>query len=68
MIRNVGNVDKIIRLVVGIALIAFGIFGMGASALGLVAAAVGAILVGTGVINFCPLFKMFGISSHRSTQ
>jgi len=30
-----------------------------------VATAVGAILIVTGLINFCPLFKILGISSFR---
>jgi len=65
MIRNVGSIDKTIRLVAGVALIAYGILGMNAAGLGLAAIAVGVVLLGTGLINFCPLFKLLGISSFK---
>ncbi len=65
--RNVGSVDKTIRLVAGVALLAWGVLGAGlASTVGLISVIVGAILVATGAINFCPLFKILGISSFRS--
>jgi len=56
--RNVGSVDKTIRLVAGIALLALAFLGLGG--------VVGVILLATGLLNFCPLFKIFGISSFRS--
>jgi len=64
--RNVGSTDKTIRLIAGFLLLAVGIFvlGLGATT-GIVATAVGAILIVTGLINFCPLFKILGISSFR---
>jgi hypothetical protein len=65
--RNVGNIDKTIRLVAGLVLLLWAFMSAGlASAVGLIAAIVGAVLVLTGLINFCPLFKLLGISSHRS--
>lgn len=65
--RNVGSVDKIIRLVVGIVLIAWGFLGAGISTtIGIIAMVVGVVLVLTGLINFCPLFRLLGISSFRS--
>ena len=65
--RNVGSIDKIIRLIAGAALAVWGILGAGlAGTVGIAATAVGAILIATGLINFCPLFKIFGISSFRS--
>lgn len=66
--RNVGSVDKTIRLVAGIALLALAFLGLGglSTTAGIVAAVVGVILLATGLLNFCPLFKIFGISSFRS--
>jgi len=66
MIRNVGSVDKIIRLVAGAALAVFGFTAMGASGMGLVAIVVGIVLIATALLNFCPLFKILGISSAKS--
>lgn len=65
--KNVGSTDKIIRLVVGALLVAFGFLSAGlASTLGIVAVVAGLVLVATGLINFCPIFKILGISSFRS--
>ena len=66
--RNVGSVDKTIRLVAGIVLLALALLGLGglSTTAGIVAAVVGVILLATGLLNFCPLFKIFGISSFRS--
>jgi len=66
--RNVGSVDKTIRLIAGIALLALAFLGLGglSTTAGIVATVVGVILLATGLLNFCPLFKIFGISSFRS--
>ena len=66
--RNVGSVDKTVRYLAGIALLAVSFLALGgvSTTAGIVAAAVGVILFVTGLINFCPLFKIFGISSYRS--
>jgi len=65
--RNVGSVDKTVRYLAGIALLAVSFLALGgvSTTAGIVAAAVGVILFVTGLINFCPLFKIFGISSFR---
>ena len=68
--RNVGSLDKTIRYVAGIAILALSYFALGGidTTIGIAVAAVGVILFVTGLINFCPLFKIFGISSYRSTR
>lgn len=69
LVRNVGSIDKIIRLVVGVLLAAYGLLGAGlASTIGIIALVVGAVLMATGVISFCPLFKILGISSFRGNN
>ncbi len=67
--RNVGSIDKIVRFVVGGLLAAWGLLGAGlASTVGIVALVVGVVLIATGIINFCPLFKILGISSFRANS
>jgi len=62
---NVGSADKIIRIVVGAALIllsllsSFTIFQ--GSGLKYGAIAVGAILIVTALFKFCPLYRLLGI-------
>jgi hypothetical protein len=63
MTSNMSNTDRIIRVIV--ALVIFVLFGMGtiSGTLGYILVAVGAVFVLTSVINFCPLYKVFGIST-----
>ena len=69
MIQNVGSADKIIRLVQGVGLGTWVITGIGqASTLSYVGLAVSVILIATALINFCPLFRIFGISTKKSQQ
>jgi len=69
LVRNVGTVDKTIRLVLGAAAAAWGVLMAGiGTTVGLVAVIVGAVLIATGLVNFCPLFRIFGISSAKRTD
>ncbi len=64
LIKNVGSTDRIIRLVAGAALAAWGLFGAGVtSGLGILALVVGIVFIATGLLNFCPIFKLLGINS-----
>ncbi len=65
-IANVGSLDRIIRIVVGAALILAPLLGLVASAsstLGIIMIAVGAVLLGTGFVSFCPLYRIIGAST-----
>jgi hypothetical protein len=72
MKRNVGTLDRWIRALVlapaAVALAAFwGWTGVGAS----VALAVGAIVVATAAVGFCPIYALFGIDTrgrHTTAQ
>lgn len=50
MNKNIGKVDKIIRIVVGLAIIVFGV--VSGSWLGII----GLIPLGTALIGWCPLY------------
>jgi hypothetical protein len=59
---NVGGIERIGRILAGVALIiaAYG----GLSGLGAILVYVaGAVLLGTGVIRFCPISKLLGINT-----
>jgi len=63
MNANVGTIDRVLRLVVGAAVIAFGYMGGLASPWNIVAIAAGSVFVVTAVIKFCPAYAIFGINS-----
>ena len=63
MMRNLGNTERAIRLVLGIALLAVGYAADLSQVVSIVAYAVGAILLVTGLAGFCPAWKLFGINT-----
>ncbi len=63
MKKNMGNVDRIVRLVIA-AIAAFLYFnGTLTGTLGIVALVVAAIFTLTSVISFCPLYAIVGLST-----
>ncbi len=61
MTRNLASWDRIARLVIGALLILLAITGTVG-----VWGYLGVILVGTAFVNFCPLYRILGISTHKS--
>jgi hypothetical protein len=59
---NVGGIDRIIRIAVGLALIAWWYLapGMGLRWLPLV---LGVVALGTGVMSTCPLYSLLGLNT-----
>lgn len=58
MKANVGGLDKILRIVIGIILIALALFGV-IGAWGFI----GVVPLATGLFNFCGLYALLGIST-----
>jgi hypothetical protein len=63
MAINVGGIDRILRIVVGIALIAFALFSGHEYA---VWGWVGVVPLATGLIRWCPVYLPFGIKTCSS--
>ncbi|MBN4077115.1 DUF2892 domain-containing protein [Mariprofundus ferrooxydans] len=63
MKANVGGMDRIVRLLAGLALIALGVLGSLASPWNIVAMSAGGVFVLTSVISFCPLYTVLGLNS-----
>lgn len=60
MEKNVGGVDRIVRLVAGLALLAWFLLGAGVAWWwGLI----GAVLLGTGLFAWCPAYLPFGFKT-----
>lgn len=58
MQQNVGGIDRGLRIAVGLALVAWAVFGQGETRWwGLL----GIVLLGTGVAGWCPAYLPFGI-------
>jgi hypothetical protein len=66
MKKNVGNLDKILRVFVAAILIVLYYMGIfNSEVLAIVALLVAGVLVITSLLNFCPLYFVFGIKSKR---
>ena len=57
MKTNVGGADKILRIVAGIALLAWAVFG------GPVWAWIGIVPLATGLLGWCPAYTMLGMNT-----
>jgi uncharacterized membrane protein HdeD (DUF308 family) len=60
---NVGTTDRVIRIVLGIILVALGLSHTVPGGLAIAAYVVGAIALVTGVIRYCPAWSIFGINT-----
>jgi len=62
MKQNVGNVDRWIRIVLGVVLLSLLVFLNGPIRwIGLI----GLIPLVTGILNFCPIYALLGISTKK---
>ena len=57
MKSNVGGIDKIIRILAGVALIAWALMG------GPVWAWIGVVPLATGLLGWCPAYTLFGMNT-----
>ncbi len=65
--RNVGGVDRVVRLALGAILFCGGLFlWIGRGSLGAIVAGVGLLVLLTGVVRFCALYIPFDISTARA--
>ena len=64
MKKNMGIVDRAVRVVLGLALVVCGAVLL-AGAWQIVAIVIGAIFLLTAILGFCPLYLPFGVSTKR---
>ncbi|QNR23296.1 YgaP family membrane protein [Croceimicrobium hydrocarbonivorans] len=63
MKKNMSNADRLIRVIIA-AVVAYLYFsGIIGSTLGIVLMVLAGIFVLTSIISFCPLYRLFGIST-----
>ncbi len=61
MKANIGGIDRTIRIVAGLALIAWALFANGPAW-----AWIGLVPLATGLINFCPAYGLLGMSTCKT--
>lgn len=58
---NVGPADRLVRLVVGVSLVGFGVLGVFPGGWGWVVPVIGAVVALTALIGYCPLYRLLGL-------
>lgn len=65
MTANIGTIDRVFRIVLGIALLAapflsgLALFDNGTATV--ISVIAGLVMLGTSAVKFCPLYRIFGI-------
>lgn len=62
MTANVGGIDKILRIVVGLALLALALFAPATVSWKWIGW-IGVIPLATGLVGFCPLYPLLGLNT-----
>lgn len=68
MKKNVGQIDKLIRVLIALVIALLYYFGVISGTLAIVLAVFAIILLVTSLINFCPLYTLFKINTCKSKQ
>jgi hypothetical protein len=59
MKANVGGIDKVLRIVAGLALLGMGVAGVVPLLIGLI----GIVPLATGLLGWCPAYTLIGLNS-----
>lgn len=65
MNANVGTLDRVLRIVIGIVLAVLYFNGTVAGGLGITLLIVGIVLILTALFRWCPIWKAFGVNTCR---
>lgn len=63
MKNNVGNIDRIIRLLLSVVLVILWFTGTLTGTIGIVALVLAGVFTLTAAIGFCPLYAIFGMNT-----
>ena len=65
MKTNESGLDRTLRIILGIVLLGLYLLGYVGGTLGIVLVILGAIALITGIVGFCPLYKLFKFSTKK---
>jgi hypothetical protein len=63
MNKNMGNLDKLIRVLLAMVFVILYLTGTVTGTLGLALVAIAVLFVLTSLVSFCPLYTIFGINT-----
>jgi len=68
MTKNIGTIDKIIRIVAALILSTLYITGIVSGTFGYIILAIGGILLLTALVDFCPFYAILKMKSTKKPQ
>ena len=68
MKKNMGNTDRIIRVIAAIVFSALYFSGTITGTFGIILLVLGAVFLATSFINFCPLYTLFGMNTNEKKE
>jgi hypothetical protein len=66
MKKNMSNVDRSVRLIITAVIAVLYFTGVVGGTLGIVLLVVAGIFLATSFVNFCPLYRVLGVSTRKS--
>lgn len=63
MTANVGNIDRILRAVVGVILLLLPIMGSVTGGMAWLSGIVGVVMLATAGMRFCPAYRLLGVNT-----
>jgi len=68
MKANIGKSDKLIRLLLALIGVLLYVFNVVSGTFGIVILVIAALLIFTSLINYCPLYVLFGINTGNKEE
>jgi len=68
MKKNLGTIDKVIRILVAVVIVALYFTQVVTGIVGIILLVLAAVFVLTSLISFCPLYWPFGIRTNKSEK
>lgn len=68
MKKNMGNIDRSIRVLVAVAIIALYFMNQISGTVAIIGLALSAVFILTSLISFCPLYLPFGLSTRKKDE
>jgi hypothetical protein len=65
MKKNMGTIDKVIRILVAVVVVTLYFTNVISGTLGIILLALAAVFVLTSVLSICPLYMPFGLSTRK---
>ena len=63
MTKNMGSLDRTVRIILAIALLAYAIFGSATGITAILAGVIGVVFLLTSFVSFCPLYRIVGLKT-----